>query len=383
MKALIIGGGIGGLTLSLELLQSGFDVEVYERAERFSPVGAGIMLAPNAMRVFNRLGLAEELRSAGNLVTTTAITDWSGKVISEMGMDSGENIKGSIAIHRSKLHEILASKVGPEKINFSEDYLASEDVPDGVFSLFESGHTAKGDILVGCDGIHSAVRKHLFGAGPLRYSGQMCWRGVAQLDSSHDDSPKNRFVESWGRGLRFGYVNLADNQVYWYATKVQSANEVTSTATRKQVLEGHFSKWHSPIPAIINQTPAQSVMEHPLFDVRPMQGWFRGRACLLGDSIHPTTPNMGQGAGMAIESAAVLAHTLREQSDTDAAFRAYESLRYKRCARVNLDSWRIGQITNWRGQMSCAIRNKLMGMVPSKAGQSRYENFVGADLLGI
>lgn len=384
MKAIIVGAGIGGLTLGLELIRSGIEVQVYERAQALKPVGAGIMLAPNAVKVFKKLGLSEKIEKLGNKVTRTAIQDSHGEAIStiDMTFGSGQDAGAySLALHRGALHNLLVEEVGPENIKLGQTYLASEDTQDCIFALFDSGETARGDLLVGCDGVQSAVRTNLFGAAKRRYSGQLCWRGVANFpEHEHEGLVSHEFVERWGSGLRFGYVRISREQVYWYATRTQESNHPLEIGLLKQELAIIFADWSAPITSLLEHTALEQMVQHELYDVAPARNWSKGRTCLLGDAIHPTTPNLGQGAGMAIESAAVLAHSIRKEADLDTAFREYELLRFARTREVTLDSWRIGQVTNWRNSFGCGFRNWMMRRVPENLGLKRYEKFVNADL---
>jgi 2-polyprenyl-6-methoxyphenol hydroxylase-like FAD-dependent oxidoreductase len=384
MKVIIVGAGIGGLTLGLELIRDGIDVEIYERASTLQPVGAGIMLAPNAIKVLEKLGLSQKLENIGNKVSRTAIQDSVGEPISTVDMTFGakrETSGFSLALHRGALHRLLVEEVGPENIKLGQTYLTSEDTQDCIFALFASGETARGDFLVGCDGVNSAVRTNLFGAPKRRYSGQLCWRGVAEFpEREHRELKCYEFVERWGNGLRFGYVRISCEQVYWYATRTQESNQHVDVAMLKKELEVAFADFSYPVKSLLESTDLQQMIQHELFDVAPTRMWSKGRTCLLGDSIHPTTPNLGQGAGMAIESAAVLAHTIRKEATLEAAFHEYEVLRFPRTREVTLDSWRIGQVTNWRTGFGCGFRNWMMRMVPESLGLKRYIKFVNADL---
>lgn len=384
MKAIIVGAGIGGLTLGLELIRGGIDVEIYERAPTLQPVGAGIMLAPNAIKVLGKLGLGQKLENIGNKVTRTAIQDSIGEPISTVDMTLGatqETSAFSLALHRGALHNLLVEEVGPQNIKLGQTYLTSEDAQDCIFALFDSGETARGDFLVGCDGAHSAVRTNLFGAAKRRYSGQLCWRGVADFpEQEHKELTNYEFVERWGNGLRFGYVRISSEQVYWYATRTQENNQHVDADLLKKELAVVFADWSDPVNSLLESTELKQMVQHELHDVAPVRMWSKGRTCLLGDAIHPTTPNLGQGAGMAIESAAVLAHTIRKEAGLEAAFHEYEVLRFPRTREVTLDSWRIGQVTNWRTGFGCGFRNWMMRMVPENLGLKRYIKFVNADL---
>lgn len=216
MEVAIIGAGIGGLTLALYLKRQGIQPVIYESATAIGPAGAGIMLAYNAMQVFEDLGLAESIIAAGNKVKGFEISDPKGRPIMTTSLNQSDRKKGiyNVAIHRADLQRILATAVGAGQIQLSRRL---QSIQDGTKTklLFEDGHQATCDLLFGADGIKSVVSNHITPQNTLRDTGQVCWRGICTQplpELKHDIA-----IEQWGLGQRFGYVILNPGQTYWFA----------------------------------------------------------------------------------------------------------------------------------------------------------------------
>ncbi|MEM7112740.1 MAG: FAD-dependent monooxygenase [Chloroflexota bacterium] len=367
MKATIIGGGITGLTIAVGLQKAGHDFAIYETAEAFKPIGAGIILSPNALYVYDQLGLYEELAELGHPLRFFNISDVQGKVIQEN--DTRFILHGkpyaSIGIHRGDLQRVLLSHIDKGKIHLGKLLEAVTAVSKDLH--FKDGDTIRADYVLACDGIHSAVRQSLFPKAKLRYSGQTCWRGVADIDLSvfQLGSP----AELWGNGLRFGYVPLGYNRVYWYGTAVSPPQQRDSDLqTTKQKLLAHYRSFAPFVHNIIAATPA--IMRHDLFDLSPIQTWTQGDFLLLGDAAHAMTPNLGQGAAQGIEDAWAIVKLLGQHPSHRAAFAAVQAARYEKANLVAKRSWQIGQVTNWQNRLLCRLRNSLMSYAPKSAADT-------------
>ncbi len=355
----IIGAGIGGLTTALALQQCGITVHIYEAAPEIRPVGAGIVMAGNAMQVFRKLGLQQRIENTGNRMAVMNITDEQLRLLSAMRPDLLEQQYGvcNTAIHRADLQMILADAVGWEHISLSKRLSAAEQHPDGFRLHFEDGSDAGCGILIGADGIRSVVRQCFFPHTVIRDSGQVCWRGICEttLPPEH----RHHAVEAWGKGVRLGITQISDNKVYWYAV----ANKKRGTAPG--LLRELFHDFHPLLSAIVLQTPDSSIHFSAIEDLKPFDHWTAGNMCLVGDAAHATTPNLGQGACQAVEDAYVLGKLLGAGLPTDRAFRRYEQIRRNKAHSIVKQSRMLGRIAHIEYNTLRWLRNWLMKQTPS------------------
>ena len=342
LKCILIGGGIGGLCAAIALRARGFKVELYEQAPEIHEVGAGLTLWANAIKALRRLGVAAEVIAGGARQVNGAILDWHGQRLSKTSPSAIEAEFGAptIAIHRALLHRILLDHVPAGSVHLNKKLTHFIQDAASVTAHFADGNTAVGDVLIGTDGIHSAVRRQLFPEARLRYAGYTAWRAVVE---TAEQAAIGFTSESWGIGRRFGVVRISPQQVYWFATEnVPAQQKFASLDEMKTHLQAQFRGWHVPVELLINMTPAEAILHNDILDIAPSKRWSQGRVTLLGDSIHPTTPNLGQGACQAIESAVVLARCLNEQPDVAAAF---QSLRGRAAAAHGVDHQHV--VADW------------------------------------
>ena len=308
MRAIIIGGGIGGFTVAIALRAVGIDAQVYERASSLGEVGAGIALGDNALRIMETLGLGNALRSQSVRRISGSIMNPEGKGLFAVPGDEVTRQLGAVAVLlRAELMALLAQVIDPGHIHLGWTCVGFEQDDTGVTAVFENGETAKGDLLIGADGLKSVVRTELFGEQQLLYAGYTAWRAVVASDCNRDVM----MGETWGRGCRFGILPMSLGRVYWFATSNSPEGERDPEGKSRQTLSRLFLGWHKPIEALINTTNEGSILRNDIYDMNPIQRWVRGRVALLGDAAHPMTPNLGQGACQAIEDAVVLAACLR------------------------------------------------------------------------
>ncbi len=345
MKAIIIGGGIGGLTAALALRRPGCEIEVFERAPELGEVGAGLSLWSNALAALDRLGVMEPLRSRGVSGQTGAFRTPEGDVLLEMHAGPlGTAPEGIILLlHRAELLGVLLDAAEHDSVRVGARFVGLEKDATGVTAHFADGREARGDLLVGADGLRSAVRAALFGPHPPRYGGYTAWRAVTPFDVDHLTPG-----ETWGRGRRFGQWGMAGGRAYWYATQAVPEGQGDPPQGRKQGLLDLFRGWHGPIEALIAATDEAAILRNDVYDRPPLRAWSVGRVTLLGDAAHPMTPDMGQGACQAIEDAVVLADCLAGSGDVSPALRAYEDRRIPRTRRVVRESRRAGTIAQRR-----------------------------------
>jgi len=363
----IVGAGIGGLSTALVLKQKGLPVTVYESTAEIKPVGAGIVMASNAMQIFQKLGVREKIENAGYRVSRMKITDEQLKNISTVDLAKFEQKYGvhNVAIHRADLQRILAEEIGFQHICLGKRLSKIER--QGAFRLtFENGAVVLSDVVIGADGIHSTVRTQLFKSGTLRDSGQQCWRGVCEIDLPQ----KYRYeaYEAWGKGKRLGFVRINEQAVYWYA--VVNTGMIRSQEMDLRVL---FREFHPDILAIISATPEEQVHFSDLMDLKPIFQWQQDNVCLIGDAAHATTPNMGQGACQAVEDAYVIGRLLETGKPISAVFAEYEKIRIRKAHHIVHTSWTIGKAAHLENGLGIWFRNLLMRSLPQSVNNKQLE----------
>lgn len=379
MKVIIIGGGIGGLCTALAMRTQGIDPVIYERAAEPGDVGAGLMLWPNAMKVLSALGADAAVIAAGARLIHSRLCTANGKTLHEARLDELETRVGApvVAIHRAALHRILAEALEAGRLRFAMPCVNVVQHADSVTVQFANGASDSADLLVGADGIRSTVRGRMFPHVQLRYSGYTAWRGIVETT---DEAALGVTTEVWGMGARFGIVRVDRSRVYWFATYTQPAGEISSPEERKAKLLSVFGTWCAPVPHLLEATPAAAILHNDIYDIRSFAPWSREQVTLLGDAAHPTTPNMGQGACMAIESAYVLAHALAQEPGLPSALHRYEAERRARTRWVTNTSWSIGRGAQIDHPALCLLRNWLVRSLPSSMFQSLLWRAAGYDV---
>lgn len=372
----IIGAGIGGLTTAMLLKQKGFEPTVYESAPSIQPVGAGIVMANNAMQVYRKAGIQHTIEQAGNKITVMKITDERLKPISVMELSKYESVYGvyNVAIHRAALQRILAEETGFENIILSKRLLRIEQNENYQLS-FEDGTVAHTDVVIGADGIKSVVRKQLFNTGEIRDAQQVCWRGICEMNLS--EKYQHEANELWGKGKRFGFVKISDSKVYWYAV----ANKWL-VKENSQSLTELLNEFHPEVLAMINATPQENIFISDITDLKPISTWTRDKACLLGDAAHATTPNMGQGACQAIEDAYTIAQLLGGGKEIKDAFASYEKRRIKKAHDIVKRSWSAGKISHIENGALIWLRNIAMKSLPGSANNKLLDKIFDISNLG-
>lgn len=341
---LIAGAGIGGLTAALALLKRGHDVRVFEQASQLGEVGAGLQLSANATRALDLLGLSRPLAQVAAEPTGKEIRLWSTGQTWKL-FDLGEE---SIAqyghpyymVYRPDLHRILVEAVralSPTAIELNAKCAGfeCEDGADRVVLQLADGRSVQGRVLIGADGVHSAIRKQLFGDGAATYSGCMAWRGVIPIDKlpAHVVRPVGT---NWvGPGRHVIHYPLRGGQLMNFVGIVETERWVAESWTQQgSHAECHadFEGWHPDIHALIQHIDVPyrwALMARP-----PMESWSKGVVSLLGDACHPTLPFLAQGAVMAIEDGFILGRALCEVPDVQSALKRYEAVRLGRTGEI-------------------------------------------------
>lgn len=363
---------------AISLGRLGLEVKVYEQAPALRMVGAGLTIWANAIKVLRKLGLAERVIEAGSKIDRGELRTSGGRVLSRTSTGELEERfnEPTIAIHRADLHDILLGALPAGTVHLGKRCARFEEDEEGVSVSFTDGETVRSDLLVGADGIHSVVRGQLFPEVKLRYSGYTTWRGVAE---TRDEAALGKTSETWGCGARFGIVRIDRERIYWFSTaNVEAGRRLSPDETRSFLLE-YFKGWHHPVELLIKSTPAEHILHNDIYDMAPMKQWCRGRVALLGDSAHPITPNMGQGACMAIESGLALARCLRQEDDLTKSLRRYERERMPRTAWITNQSRKIGRIGQMESRLLCALRDAFLRLTPDSLTIKQIQRAVEHD----
>ncbi|MDR6549152.1 FAD-dependent monooxygenase [Paenibacillus qinlingensis] len=380
-KAIVIGAGIGGLCTALSLHLKGWHVSVFERAASLRESGAGIVLAANAMKALDLLGVGDTVRKVGASVTHGDIRTWDGQIITSLPVAKQAALYGtqSYVILRADLQSILVKAVtATTNIHTNKSWMDSKQSDQGIIAVFEDGTEENGDVIIGADGIHSAVRERLFGHSMERYSGYIALRGVCQYEASQAADDGVGF-EALGPGKRFGLSSLGNGRAFWFAAINARQGNLPQVGERKSELLRQFHGWHSPILTAIEATEASTILAHNIVDRPPIPTWSSGRITLLGDAAHPMLPNLGQGGAQAIEDAIVLARCL-QHSDIPAALTAYEKERMPRVNRITKMSRSMGRIVQLENPLLIYSRNKLLASLSDALYIRRFDPIIGYEV---
>jgi 6-hydroxynicotinate 3-monooxygenase len=349
----IIGAGIGGLAVAAALRQAGIDSIVYEQAETFARVGAGIQQSPNAMKVHRGLGIEARLRDVGYAPASSLNRDAiSGKVTNDHPLGRAvEERYGApyLTLHRGDMHAALAGIVPADTIVHGKKLVGITEHGRCVTLAFADGSTAEADLVIGADGAHSLARDYVAGPEQPRFTGKLAYRTTfpaSRLRGVDIGSPRTKW---WGkdRHIVIYYVTAARDEIYFTTSQPEKAEWMTreswSTKGDLSELRAAFLHFHSDVQAVLAAAP--EVHKWGIYERDPLPAWSKGRVTLLGDACHPMTPYMASGAAMALEDAVVLSRCLADDDfeNIEAALRTYEAARKPRASAVQAGS----SANNW------------------------------------
>jgi salicylate hydroxylase len=341
-KIAIVGAGIGGLAAALALLKRGFDVQIYEQAPALAEIGAGLQISANGTEVLDQIGVLEAARQIGCEPSGKQIRLWStGQTwkLFDLGVASVERYGYPyLMIHRADLHGLLfdaVRKKSPNAIKTASRCTGFHQSSDEVTLSFADGASATADILIGADGVHSAIRQALFGPDRPQFTGCMAWRGLVAMERLPERlrvAVGTNWVGPGGhvvtyplrRGELLNFVGIVERDDW--------KGESWTDAGSREECAADFSGWHPDIHEIIGNI--DTPYKWALIGRDPLPQWTNGRVTLLGDACHPTLPFLAQGANMALEDGLVLARCLEQYDPAPTALRRYEAARIERTTKI-------------------------------------------------
>lgn len=358
-KIAVIGAGMGGLAVAATLRGIGCDVTVYEQAQRFTRIGAGIQMLPNSSHVLRGLGILDKLRAISFEPYSHLNRVWdTGEIKRELPMPESLHGAPFLCMHRADLHEALCSILPEEIIHLNKKLVGLDQEQGQVTMSFADGTTATADAVVGADGVHSVVRSLIIGPDAPLHKGRIAYRAVfdASLMGSEIRASRTKW---WGedRHIVIYYTRKDRSEVYFVTSVPEPSDWMTAESWSakgdvKELREA-YAGFHSEVQMVLNACP--DCHKWAILEREPLPRWSDDKVVLLGDSCHPMTPYMAQGAATSIEDAAVLARCIQHYGNDDllGAFRLYEANRKPRTSRIqaisSANTWMKGgnDDTSW------------------------------------
>ena len=332
-RVAIIGAGMGGLAVAVAFQKLGYDVQVYEKAKDFRTLGGGLGLLPNGLNFLDAIepGIVETIKNSGCEVSTTVLKNTQGETIRTNPGSRFTDKYGQplITVWWWRLQQILASKLPSESIHLNHCCIGFEQDDRCVSIYFDGGKKVSADLLIGADGINSAIRFALIGNGKPRYLGSMSWRSVIKCNQKVINPGELGFVKG---NQEFMYLlNVGDGYISWlYRKLLPDCTLSPNVAEVKSRVLDRLADWGKSLRSLVEATPAEQILETPICDRLPLKSWSQGRVTLLGDAAHPMAPALGQGANSTFEDAYELASCFSQASSIFEALATYEQRRIPR-----------------------------------------------------
>ncbi|OBG39468.1 FAD-dependent oxidoreductase [Mycolicibacter heraklionensis] len=355
----VVGAGIAGLATAIGLQRRGHDVTVVEQRTDTSS-GAGISIWPNALAALDRLGLGDEVRAAGGRITAGAARWYDGSWLRRPAAERMVRALGEplVVVQRSLLRDILTDALTAGSLHYG---LAATDVTmagDGVALQLSDDTVITFDAVVGADGIHSVLARHLNGPLRRRYVGYTAWRGIAAYALDPDLAG-----ETMGPGIETGHVPMGPDLTYWFATERVPEGQ-RAPEGELAYLRAKFARWCEPIPSMLAATAPADVLRDDLYDRGAARHWARGPIVLVGDAAHPMRPHLGQGGCQGLEDAAILAEFVDQAPDLPTAFARFVAFRRPRVTPLVRESAWFGKVVNARPGFLSAAASRATGLIP-------------------
>lgn len=383
LRVLIVGSGTVGPLLALALRRQGHIPTLFEATSKFTDVGGGINFAPNGLRFIRDLGLLEQFTAAGSPTIRLAVSKIDGTPITSFTTDPWaakyEGLR-PIGIKRTRMHDVFMEAVRKEgietltgkRLKDIQQQDGGKKGPKAVTAIFEDGTEYSGDVLLGCDGLHSKTRELLFGKEPASYTGVVATIGLSTASPSEDPSTMYGFQ---GDGKFAGMYGIGKGELIWFVGE----DEGDANKARESWVIGDnppekaaelFRGWGFPSNVVDTVGRSFRVIKYAIFDRPAIPSWTKGRVTLVGDAAHPMAPHLGQGGNTAMEDGGVLSELLCRFPETpEKAFEIYERMRKSRTAYIVSSARQMGNMNSLRNPIGCQLRDwAIAGMVKVLGG---------------
>lgn len=361
-KVAVIGGGISGLCTALALQRKGIRAEVYERNKTADMPDSGMILGGNALICLELLGLSPAMSECSLGTNEYNIKADSGKLISTLKYSSPALATCFRFFSGIDFLRILAGSLAPGTLHYGKKLADFKQHKNGVRLYFRDGTMEECTYMIACDGCHSTVRSRVISGHKPVFSGYTCWRGILEHDK---DLGECAFSETWGPRGRFGIVPLPGNRLYWYAVKNSEGHSEAMAKWTSIDLLFNFFYYHDPIQQILERVKDEEILNHDLYEFKPISRFLYNHILLLGDAAHSSIPNIGQGASQAIEDAVMLANTLAESESLEEGFLSYSEHRPGHLRKVSSTIKNFGKVAQIEMPALCTIRNNLLRLAPT------------------
>ncbi len=335
LKVIVIGAGIGGLTAAIALSQSGYEVEVYERAQELRPRGAGISLWSNGVKVLNRFGMGEKIAAIGGQMNYMQYLGAQGEVMNHIQLQPLIEEVGQrpYPVARADLQAMLLDAFGGT-VNLGYRCVEVQEHGDRVTAKFENGHEAIGDLVIAADGVRSTLRQYVLDreVHPT-YRDYVNWNGLVEADEAL--TPANTWTIYVGNHQRASMMPVGGNRLYFFFDVPLPSGTTAPPELIRSELAEHFQGWAAPVQTLIQRINPEQTNRLEISDVGPVDRMVRGRVALLGDSAHATCPDLGQGGCQALEDVYMLNHFLVTTNiSVEDALKRYEAARKDRTRSI-------------------------------------------------
>jgi salicylate hydroxylase len=380
LRVAIVGAGVGGLCLGLALRERGIRAAVFEQAAELTEIGAAVALSANATRELLRWGLGDRLEAVATTPTELIHRDGrNGRRIAAQPVRNGGHYLARFGapyygVHRAQLQAVLSDALGTDDLHLGHRLVDLTEDADSIMLTFADGRVEHADLVVGADGVRSAVRRHITGSDDTVYSGTSAFRGIVPMDllPSLPDPEAIQFWMGPGAHLLHYAIGGGADSVNFFAV-VEGPPTWPQQGSWTAAIDpdepaAAFAGWHPAVVEMVTAVP--HAVRWALFAVRPLTRWYRGRAVLIGDAAHGMLPHHGQGANTTIEDAVALAALLADAGpgDLESVFAAHQRLRRARTRTIQRSSWVTNDLLHLPAGPAAAERDEKVARYPDDFG---------------